>query len=74
MASKRKLRRRSCEGKQKLSRSDAIRHAAISRRHGLMIAAYKCKFCKHWHVGHPNKRIIQSIKAKARAKKKLSSG
>ncbi len=62
MASKRRLRRRACEGK--------VRHdiesgaAAHKQRLGFPFVYYKCQFCSGWHVGRPDKRKRQSLRAK----------
>jgi hypothetical protein len=43
-----------CAGKKQLSapiaKSIALRH----RKKGRKSDAYKCKFCRHWHVGNEN--------------------
>jgi hypothetical protein len=62
MASKRKLRRKSCDGKAKHDREGAI----VARKKLLKsgetnIGCYKCKFCGHYHVGHLNKKRLQSL-------------
>jgi hypothetical protein len=68
MASKRK----SCEGKKKfpdLVSANAARYL-IMRDSGNKMWAYKCKFCNSYHLGHPSKRILQSIRAIMRRKHK----
>lgn len=70
MSSKRAIRRRACKSK--------VRHAnhedaqlAISKMHrskgycGFMIA-YACQFCGGFHVGHPNQRARQALRARGR--------
>lgn len=54
MASKRRLRRKSCEGKVRhLTMAGAQIQARLARRNtGESIGAYKCKHCKGYHVGH----------------------
>jgi hypothetical protein len=56
MSSKRALRRRSCEGKQKHSRlSDAVAHLRSLAASGYSVGEvhpYRCAFCRSWHVGH----------------------
>ncbi len=53
MASKRRLRRKSCAGKIVHDRQDALYHAHLLRQKGGgYVAAYKCRFGNHWHVGH----------------------
>lgn len=62
MASKRRLRRRSCEGKRYHSdQTSAVRHLISLRDSSQM--TYKCQFCNGWHVGRPNRRIRQFIQA-----------
>lgn len=57
MASKRKIRRRSCDCKQKYKTSkDAAKAAYYSSKRGNVINSwairwYKCKFCKGFHIG-----------------------
>ncbi len=55
MSSKRRLRRKACEGKQRhADRGAAVRHRD-SLRHAKGesgLGVYHCKTCKHWHVGH----------------------
>lgn len=64
MSSKRHLRRRSCESKIKhLSENSAFNHA---KSLGFGYFPYRCQFCSAWHVGRPNSRKLQSIKAKLR--------
>lgn len=55
MASKRRIRRRSCEGKQRHgTRRGALIHAVTLRRSGEPeVVPYYCPFCGGWHVGHP---------------------
>ncbi len=62
MASKRRLRRRSCEGK--------IRHVEVdgayahSKSLGWPYHPYKCKFCKGYHIGRYSFTAIRSMKKK----------
>ena len=60
MASKRHLRRKACEGKQRWDRNDAksARYAAaiVRQKTGEPVEAYHCKWCKGFHIGHPPKR------------------
>jgi len=59
MASKRHIRRKSCEGKQRYTTVEAAKKALciatrIYGRNGVM-NVYHCKFCKGVHLGHaPN--------------------
>ena len=63
MASKRRLRRKACEGKQSYATLEAAT-AVTQRLRGLN--AYKCKHCSGFHVGHPPGRVRQSLAAKRR--------
>jgi len=64
MSSKRHLRRRSCESKiRHADESFAFNHA---KSLGRDYFPYRCQFCGGWHVGRPNSRRLQSIKAKFR--------
>jgi hypothetical protein len=64
MASKRHLRKRSCESKIKhVDEISARRHA---RSLGSEHVPYPCHFCGEWHIGRPNKSKRQSLAAKAR--------
>lgn len=55
MSSKRRIRRKSCEGKRRHeTHHDAMIEMCQGRvREGLVI--YKCQFCHHYHVGHKTK-------------------
>lgn len=58
MASKRRLRRKACEGKhQYATLADAIqaarRRSAIS---GQWIIGYRCQWGHHFHIGHPSRK------------------
>ena len=51
MSSKRRLRRRQCE--RKVGHS-TLEHAVIAIKNTerfKLLRAYKCKFCKKWHIG-----------------------
>ena len=55
MASKRRLRRKQCEGKRRYAtQSDAQAQADRARGvdGGTYIARYLCEFCNGWHIGH----------------------
>ncbi len=56
MASKRAIRRRACEGKQRYeSRGEAANACYKPSLH-----PYQCTFCTGWHVGHrPRRRIVR---------------
>lgn len=56
MASKRRLRRRQCEGKVKHATAEnaaiAIRKVHRAKGHQGQMHAYRCPFCGQFHVGH----------------------
>ncbi|WOK01479.1 hypothetical protein [Pseudomonas phage UF_RH7] len=56
MASKRRLRRRTCEGKIKHETAEKAARAIISlvrsRGHQGQLHVYQCPFCMKFHVGH----------------------
>lgn len=67
MSSKRNLRKKRCGNKNQLTKHEAIQ---LAKR--LKMNPYKCSYCPHWHVGHPNgnkklreaqrvEKIIQSL-------------
>lgn len=68
MSSKRRFRRRSCEGKQRHdSYKQGKKHLqslVLSNKAYGLLNVYHCKFCKGWHVGRVDKRTRQAIKAK----------
>lgn len=68
MSSKRHLRRRACRSKARYNeREDAKRAAWEARqRTGSLIWPYGCRWCKGYHIGHPPKEVIQSVRAKGR--------
>lgn len=49
---------RSCRDKVRLDSRAEARLAAhgIERREGDRLQPYHCRFCGHWHVGHPTRR------------------
>lgn len=55
MSSKRRIRRKSCEGKRRhKTHDDAVKEMCEGRiREGLTV--YKCRFCHQYHVGHKTK-------------------
>lgn len=61
MSSKRHIKRKECFGKIAHPDREAAVEAAISldRAHATYknMHAYKCRFCKKWHVGH-NGRVF----------------
>jgi len=59
MASKRRIRRKSCTGKQRhLSAAAGQAHIAhLHRRFGYSrMDVYRCSFCNGYHVGHAKGR------------------
>lgn len=59
MSSKRHLRRKGCEGKQRHASEyaalAAIKRAPRYRFNATHLAAYACRFCGGWHTGHAAK-------------------
>lgn len=66
MASKRRLRRKSCTGKVRYTCAADAKEAATKacRRSGQWIVPYGCPFCGGLHIGHPPARVRQSITAR----------
>lgn len=61
MASKRRIRKKSCQGKRRFE--DPQEAQQLAMKYGLVM--YKCKFSsKHFHIGHPPKKIRISIAAR----------
>ena len=60
MGSKRRIRRNSCEGKNKLTQEEA---SVVSKRLP-SLQHYRCAFCGFWHNGH------KSAKTRAVEKRK----
>lgn len=70
MASKRHVRRRSCEGKVAHATREGAGIAAAKLRksfNGGTWAAYHCRWCGCWHVGRPNARQRQAMHGRRRA-------
>lgn len=70
MSSKRRIRRRSCEGKVNYpDKATAIHNAGILRKthQGGTWRAYRCEFCGGWHVGRPSRRDNQALAARRAA-------
>lgn len=56
MASKRRIRRKACEGKIRfLTIQEANIQAYKHQRWGHRMRAYKCLFCNGYHIGHYGK-------------------
>jgi hypothetical protein len=55
MGSKRRLRRKECEGKRRYGSHGEAQTAANGLRGvngGAYIEPYQCDFCNAWHIGH----------------------
>jgi hypothetical protein len=66
VASKRRLRRRSCKSKTPYPTEGQAFGAVRSLRArfgGGSWMTYKCSFCKNFHVGRPNKRKLEALRA-----------
>lgn len=63
MSSLRRLRRRSCGNKIRYATLSLASEAAklLSARGELWMGAYRCRFCKQYHIGHMPKAVRQSI-------------
>lgn len=65
MASKRRIRRKQCEGKKRyLNREDctfAMFKVNKKNQSWHRLNTYKCKFCKGWHFGHTPKKVVEYI-------------
>ncbi len=68
MASKRRIRGKSCTGKiRHKTREGAEAHARDLRSKGERVWVYRCHFCGGWHVGHPTKiQLIAQAQRKRR--------
>ena len=66
MASKRRLRRKSCGRKKAYPDNDSAWTAAktVARKEDTPMVAYHCSFCGRWHVAH--KRRFRFFTRKAR--------
>ena len=62
MASKRRLRRKSCEGKRVYPQeADAKRMAYLQYQNtGERVFEYKCHFCGQWHIGHLSRKLREA--------------
>jgi hypothetical protein len=58
MSSRRRLRRKACEGKMRHeTQAQAVAHAIhLYRKTGEQMQSYHCRFCRRWHVGHAKQR------------------
>jgi len=66
MSSKRHIRRKSCEGKRQFSDHASAFAAASSYWHTFNqpMNAYRCRFCNHFHIGHPSREVRQAMRAR----------
>lgn len=67
MSSKRRLRRKMCDGKQRFASEKEARTAIWKLKQTKpgsgFVAPYRCSFCKQFHFGHPPARIRQAMAA-----------
>jgi len=54
LASKRRIRKKACDGKVKYKTVKDAQSARINMKRfkGENLTVYKCKFCRNYHVGH----------------------
>ena len=53
MASKRRQRRVVCGDKRAYpDQTQAVRALVGLERQGVILASYRCRFCRQWHLGH----------------------
>lgn len=54
MSSKRRLRRKACEGKNKHATREAASVELKLRPRDVRtsLGIYRCRHCSHWHIGH----------------------
>jgi len=66
MASKRRLRRNACLGKRRYPDQESARQDVlfVNRRkgHQKSLAAYRCPFCKWFHIGRRKKKYDEADK------------
>lgn len=69
VSSRRQQRRRACFGKRRLPSAEIAEHVArlMSRRTQSLLLSYRCRYCGHWHVGHPGRRQAQAYLARRQA-------
>lgn len=70
MASKRRLRRKACTGKEPYP--DRVNAAQAAKRSSqathTTIWPYKCEFGNHWHIGHPPARVWRAVRQSLEAR------
>jgi len=66
MASKRRLRRKSCARKQRYKTIQTAEVAAhiMSARVKNRLWPYRCQFCQAYHVGKPNRKQLSEYRQK----------
>lgn len=65
MASRRRVRRKSCEGKRRhTTYANAMVAVRESKRAGFDgdLRCYPCSRCRYWHVGHPKHRESRELR------------
>lgn len=67
VSSKRRIRRKMCEGKKRHASREAAM-VAVSRlaKKGAYTTPYLCRFCHGWHVGHPSAAVRASMRSEGR--------
>lgn len=70
MSSKRRIRRKSCEGKKRYDNEAEARKQCnwFWYERDARLNVYKCKFCGGFHIGHPDRKTKRAIAAKRRRK------
>lgn len=63
MSSKRHIRRKACGRKYRYTSVEAAVDAAFQRTRvtRTKIQAYRCRFCKGWHIGHAPKWVQRKL-------------
>jgi len=73
VSSKRRQRRKACQGKVRYpSQPDAIAAARRGRTRGHWLLGYRCPHCTAWHIGHPTARIRQAARQAARERRRAA--
>jgi hypothetical protein len=72
--SKRRLRRKSCEGKRRYATKQEAESAAweAAVRLGEWLHPYACRFCGRFHIGHPTKKARQGYAGRARLRRETA--
>lgn len=61
MASKRRVRRKSCQGKARHANEENAWKAVRATQdvvHTIGLEPYKCAFCGWWHIGHNRGKVL----------------